>query len=240
MLRNRDQYLAETKQRLMSRLGQLAQQYTHPIQQHPQHAVSSSARRSSRKNVDGLNDGSFNGQKVGEHNQNTLLQIARTLTYDVRTLVLDSNLRNMQYEVSPCDFIIYLPESLRKVALIRIIRTELYQSGNTMGYFVLNDVKIPLQTTTIEHAYLAINDYAKMIIGNGATNVNVLGRIGPGSEIYPPACADVLQDPHTYVFRPVEPKLQRFHVRLLNHNGTPYESINNGRIIITLAAYCIS
>jgi len=232
MLRNRDQYLAETKQRLMSRLGQLAQQYTHPVsEQHT--APSSTPRRSSRRNARERDDGLFNGQSTEPR------PLTYNNAYNVRTIILDSNLRNLQYDSSSSDFIIHLPESLRKVALIRIIRTELYQSGNTMGYFILNDVKIPLQTTSIDHAYLVLNDYAKMIVGNGATNVNVLGRIGPGSEIYPPSCTDVHQDPHTYVFRPIEPKLQRFHVRLLNHDGSPY-GISNGRIIITLAAYCVT
>ena len=244
MLRNRDQYTAETKQRLMSRLGQLAE-YTqvqgNGVIQRPSHRGRASTGTMGTMGAMGAMGAGFNGGGQEYNGGNVMIgtHVRPTqIVYNVRTLILDSNLRNFQYDVNANDFVIHLPDALRKVAVIRILRTEFYQSAETMGYFVLNDVRIPLQTSTIEHAYLALNEYAKLTIGNGAANVNVLGRIGPGSEIFPAPAADVMQDPFAYVFRPIEPKLQRFHVRLLNHDGSLY-GVNGARVVLTLAAYCL-
>lgn len=156
--------------------------------------------------------------------------------YRVHNVILDSSFRDVGAHPSANDFVVRLTEPFTHVAALRILRTEFYQPSNTTGYFVMNEVQIPLQLYNIESAYLFINGYTRTTIAN-ETNTTFFGRIGPGTEIYPAVTGDITQDPFIYIMRPVEPRLRRFHIRLMQADGSPYP-VNNARIIIHLAVYC--
>jgi hypothetical protein len=160
--------------------------------------------------------------------------------YSVKTLILDSNYRDVNIYPNVNNFVVTLADTIKDVAAIRFVRTELYQDNCTAGYFVLNGMRIPLQTNTAEPAYLNLNNYSKAYIGNNVNIPNIFGRILPGSEYYPAISGSFIEDPYTHVFKPVHLKMRRFHVRLLNYDGTSYSITNTGRVVLTFALYCLN
>ena len=158
--------------------------------------------------------------------------------FRVSRLIIDSTFRDTGLYPQANNFVVKLAEPLRDVAGIRLLRTEFYQPSNTVGYFVMNEVQIPLQLYNIETGYIYLNGYNCMEIAN-EMNTTFFGRIGPGTEIYPAITGDITQDPLLYTFLPAEEKLRRFHVKLLHGDGSAYQ-VNNARIVLTLAVYCLA
>lgn len=156
----------------------------------------------------------------------------------VSTIVLDSAFRDNNLFPQANDFVVKIPETLRDVGAIRLLRTEFYQPSNTMGYFVMNEVRVPLQLYNIESSYLYLNGYQNMQVGHD-TQQTFFARMGPGTEMYPAVTGDIRQDPLMYMFLPAEPRLRRFHVKLLQADGSLYE-VNNARVVLTLAVYCLA
>ena len=151
--------------------------------------------------------------------------------------MIDSDCRDTTLYPNANDFVVKLQDAIKMVAAIRILKTEFYQPSNSFGYFVLNEAKIPLQLYNVSHAYLYLNGYKNTIIANDG-NAALLGRIGPGMEMYPAITGDPLKDPFICVFRPIEGKLRRFHVKLLNADGSSYP-VTNARVVLTIALYCV-
>lgn len=163
--------------------------------------------------------------------------VAKAPTYRLYTLIIDSNHRDVNSYPNANDFVVRVQETFRNVAAVRVLRTEFYQPSNSFGYFVLNEMKVPLQLYNVEHAYLYLNGYISTAVAND-TNVALFGRIGPGTEFYPAVTADIFQDPYIYAMNPVEPRLRKFHVKLLTHDGQQYP-VNNARVVLTIAIYCM-
>ncbi len=158
--------------------------------------------------------------------------------YVVQTIVLDSAHRVTSQYPNANDYVVKLLEPLRNVAAVRMMKTEYFEPCSTQGYFVLNGAKIPLQSYTLEHAYLYLNGWINTTIANDS-NTNLFGRISPGLDVYPAVTGDLTSDPYTYILRPSEPRLRRFHIRLLTHDGQ-LQPVTNARIILTLAVYCLA
>ena len=156
----------------------------------------------------------------------------------VSTLIIDSTFRDTGLYPEANNFVVKLSEPLRDVAGIRLLRTEFYQPSNNVGYFVMNEIQIPLQLYNIESGYIYLNGYNCVEIAN-ELNTTFFGRIGPGTEVYPAITGDIRQDPLLYTFMPAEEKLRRFHVKLLKGDGSTYQ-VNNARIVLTLAVYCLA
>lgn len=178
------------------------------------------------------------GRKL-EHLEKEHLAMDKYVTADLRVfnIIIDSDHRDVNIYPNANDFVVKLQDYLTNVAAIRVLKSEFYQSANSLGYMVFNDVRVPLQLYNVEHAYLYLNGYNNTAVAND-TNVALFGRIGPGTEIYPGVSADPYKDPYIYVMRPVDPRLRRFHLKLLDANGALY-SVEDARIVITLAVYCI-
>lgn len=155
----------------------------------------------------------------------------------VRNVILDSTHRDVIASPNANDFVVRLTEPLLNVAALRILRTEFFQPSNSTGYFVLNGVNIPLQLNNIESAYLYLNGYISTTIAND-TNTTFFGRIIAGTETYPAVTGDITQDPFVYILQPMEPRMKRFHVKLLQADGSTYQ-VNDARVIINLAVYCM-
>lgn len=157
--------------------------------------------------------------------------------YRLYNVILDSSFRDSRTYPHANDFVVKLTEPLLNVAAIRILRTEFYQPSATTGYFVMNNVRIPLQLYNIESAYLYLNGYISTNVAN-ETNTTFFGRVSPGTETYPAVTGDITLDPYVYVLQPLDPKLKRFHVKLLQPDGCLY-AVDNARVVITLAVYCL-
>lgn len=157
--------------------------------------------------------------------------------YRVYNIIVDSQHRDVATFPNTNEFVVRLQDTIKNVAAVRMLRSEFYSPANRMGYFVLNDARIPLQLYNVEHAYLYLNGYQTAMIANDG-NLALFGRIGPGTEIYPGMSGDPLQDPFIHVLRPTEPKLRKFHVRLVTADGELYP-LTDARIVLTLAIYCL-
>lgn len=157
--------------------------------------------------------------------------------FRVYNVILDSSFRDTIAYPNANDFVVKLTEPITNVAAIRILRTEFYQPSNTTGYFVLNEVRVPLQLYNIESAYLYLNGYISTTVAND-TNTTFFGRIGPGTETYPAVTGDISQDPFIYVLQPIEARMKRFHVKLLQADGSTYP-VSNARVVINLAVYSL-
>lgn len=157
--------------------------------------------------------------------------------YRIYNIIIDSDHRDKDSYPDSSDFVVKLQNNLTNITAIRILKTEFYQPSNSFGYFVLNEMRVPLQLYNVEHAYLYLNGYINTVVAND-TNVPLFGRIGPGTDIYPAISSDPFKDPYIYVMRPVEPKMRRFHVKLLRADGSVYP-VNSARVVLTAAVYCL-
>lgn len=158
-------------------------------------------------------------------------------SYRVYNIIVDSSLRNTNDYPSANDFVVRLLEPLRNVAAIRILKTEFFQPSNSIGYFVINQARVPLQLYDMENAYLYLNGYISTSIANDS-NTAFFGRIGPGTEMYPAVTSNLTQDPYIYVLKPADPRLRKFHVKLMGSDGTLYP-VENAKVVLTLAVYCL-
>lgn len=158
-------------------------------------------------------------------------------SYRVYNIIVDSSLRNINEYPSANDFVVRLLEPLKNVGAIRVLKTEFFQPSNSIGYFVINQARVPLQLYDMENAYLYLNGYISTSVAND-TNTAFFGRIGPGTEMYPAVTGNLTQDPYIYVLKPADPRLRKFHVKLLSHDGSPYP-VQNAKVVLTIAVYCM-
>lgn len=146
--------------------------------------------------------------------------------YRVSNLILDSSFKTLNYGDN--DFVLKLSDPLKNVAAIRILRTEFYNSSN------LNTFE-----NNFENVYLYLNGYINTFLANN-TNTQIYGRLIAGTETYPSVSGDIKQDPYIYFFRPIENSLNRFHIKLLNSDGSLYDlKGNKAKIVITFAIYSV-
>lgn len=158
----------------------------------------------------------------------------------VKTLVLDSAFRDPVTYPNPTEFMVQLSDSLRGVIAIRPIRTEFYVPSNTVAYMMFGSTRVGIQTYGNDAAYIYLNGWNGTAIANqkNVTNINFFGRITPGTEVYPGLAMNLDQDPHVYLFQPVEPRLDRFYVKLCHADGSLYTtSANDAQVILTYAVY---
>lgn len=160
-----------------------------------------------------------------------------TPVYRLHTLIIDSSHRDVNVYPNTNDFVVKIQDSFRNVAAVRILRSEFYSPTNNVGAFIVNQAQVPLQLYNLDHAYLYLNAYTNMMIANDG-NLALFGRVGPGTEHYPAVSANIMDDPYAYVLSPMEPRLRRFHVKLLTHEGLAYP-VNNARLVLTLAIYSV-
>jgi hypothetical protein len=161
-----------------------------------------------------------------------------SVAYRVHNVIIDSDFRDTTLYPNANDFVVKTQDTLKNIYAIRLLKTEFYQPSNSFGYFVLNEAKVPLQLYNVAHAYLYLNGWINTTAAN-EENIPFFGRIGPGMEMYPPvASSDPLSDPFMYVCRPPEGKMRRYHVKLLNSNGTAYP-VTNARVVLTIAVYSV-
>lgn len=165
--------------------------------------------------------------------------------YKITNIIIDSNYRDKASYPLANNFVVYFGDTLKNVIALRIVKTEFIQPSNANSYFVINSIPIPLQLQTGTSAYLYLNNYDKYAVCDGTTTTNAntntfFTRIVPGTEIYPSmAVSNSFHDPFVYLFNPPNPKLNRFHVKLLNHDRSlfPLQDATS-TIILTLAIYC--
>ena len=171
-----------------------------------------------------------------------------TPKFKINNIILDSENRDQSNgSMSITEYSLQLVENLRNVVAIRLLQTEFYQPTDSWGYFVLNGAQIPLQLYNIDSAYLYLNGYTTSTVANNIrgsnTSLKVFNRIGPGTNVLQSVTgSDFTNDPYIYIFRPIEPKLNTFNIKLMQADGTPYILQNKNapaRLVLTLAVYCL-
>lgn len=146
--------------------------------------------------------------------------------FKVVNIVIDTSERDIVNYPNIYDFVVNMAEPFKDVLGIRLLRTELYSS-------LASETGLPPNAG----AYVALNDYKRIYRSREQDNIPLFARI-PGGVYDSPALngCDPLSDPYTHVFRPIEPKLGRFHVRMLRPNGEPLQD-NSLTMVLHLALY---
>ena len=211
----RDQYLMESQQRYLK----FIQQYSEPeINLQPKVLHEQHEREKERKKV----------SRKAKYMEQPSLTMDRYVPskFRVYNIVLDSHLRDFSQFPYTNDFVVRLVEPLRNVVAIRMLRTEFAPTSN------------PNNTNLYSNAYLYLNGYTSMYIAND-TSTTFFGRIAVGNEMYPAITSDPTLDPYILMLQPVEQKLRRFHVSLMNADRSPYVTGSDASLVITLAIYCL-
>ena len=119
------------------------------------------------------------------------------------------------------DTVIKIATPLKNVFAIRILKTELIYPSNNKG----------------EGFYLYLNDYRQIIRNEKADSLNIFSRIMTGINDYQCVTTNILDDPYTYVLNPVEPKLNRFHLKAFEFDNVPKRDADYS-LVLHLAIFC--
>lgn len=154
-----------------------------------------------------------------------------------RTIILDSNDRNMATHNSPNEFVLEMNDTIKNAIAIRMLRTE-YSLSTSFSSFLVNDQRIPIQLFKTINAYIYLNGYNNIDVANNHS-ATIFSQISAGIETLPPITNNFLYDPYAHVFNPMEERLRRFHVKLIDGKGNkiPIEDPSKIRIILTLAVF---
>lgn len=154
-------------------------------------------------------------------------------------LVLDSNDRDRSLYPLPNDFILKSIEDYKNVVCVRIIRTE-YSIVDAFTSIVVNNQPVPIQFFKPIHAFLYLNGYDKLKIANDSSTP-VISQLAAGTDTFPPISGSLSMDPYAHIIRPMEKKLNRFHVKIVDNKGItiPIQEPERIRVVITIAVFTV-
>ena len=153
-------------------------------------------------------------------------------------IVLDSEDRDKNVYPEPNNFVLTMLEELKNVLALRILKTEYLFKDASFNIITINDQVVPIQAYQNVHAYLYLNGYNKIKIANKLT-IPIFTQLSPGINNYPALTDDFRIDPYVYRLNPIEKKLNKFDIRLLDNKGEIVNIINPEKIqiILTLIVY---
>tara|TARA_Y100000389_G_C17387994_1_gene478199 strand:+ start:90 stop:686 length:597 start_codon:yes stop_codon:yes gene_type:complete len=153
-------------------------------------------------------------------------------------IVLDSEDRDKNVYPEPNNFVLTMLEELKNVLALRILKTEYLFKDASFNIITINDQVVPIQAYQNVHAYLYLNGYNKIKIANKLT-IPIFTQLSPGINNYPASADDFRIDPYVYRLNPIEKKLNKFDIRLLDNKGEIVNIINPEKIqiILTLIVY---
>lgn len=156
-------------------------------------------------------------QKVLEEQQDrrgqTTVLIPRQVMqsdYRIYQFIIDANDRNKTLYPTLKQFVIKTAEPFKNVFAIRLMRSELLYVSGVLG----------------KGLYVSLNNYKQLYRNETQDSINMFARINPGIDQYANTTTNTLDDPYTHVLNPVDPKLQRFEVRLYDFSNVPTLDIN--------------
>jgi hypothetical protein len=140
--------------------------------------------------------------------------------YRTYQMILDANDRSKSnYPLN--NFVLKSTEFFYNVFAIRLLKSELVYISNVLG----------------RGMYVYLNNYKLLYRSDTKDTLNMFARISPGVETYPCVTEHINNDPHTYILNPIEPKLQRFEVRLYDHKNNLIDD-TQFNVVLHLALYC--
>lgn len=142
--------------------------------------------------------------------------------YKIYQFIIDANDRNKTSYPNLNTFIIKATESFKNVFAIRLLKSELTYVSNALGRGGI---------------YIYLNNYKLVYRNETQDSLNLFARINPGVENNVCVTTNILDDPYTYILNPMEPKLQRFEVKLYDHKNNLFDD-NQFNIVLQLAIFC--
>jgi hypothetical protein len=160
----------------------------------------------------------------------------RKLVQDI--IIIDSNARNKDQYALPNDFVINISETLKNVIVLRLLRTEYLLNDAAFTTALINNQPVPLQLFKHIQAFVYLNGYSKIKLANKMT-VPIFSQLSAGVETLPASNDNLKLDPYAYILNPIEEKLDKFHVKILDELGNKISIIDPDkiRVILTLAIY---
>ena len=155
----------------------------------------------------------------------------------VQQVVIDSADRDSNLYPLPTNFTMRLPETLRNVFAVRLLKTEYYNSSNTTTEILVGDTSIPITTLAPSGNYMYLNNYRLLWRDAKKDSVNIFARLGMGSDVYPHS-ENLFKDPYTYILNPVEPKFDRLDIKLYQSDNTVSQQPDL-RFVMLLAIYSL-
>jgi hypothetical protein len=165
-----------------------------------------------------------------------IIKHKRKLVQDI--IIIDSNARNKDQYILPNDFVINLSETLKNVIVLRLLRTEYLLNDAAFTTALINNQPVPLQLFKHIQAFVYLNGYSKIKLANKMT-VPIFSQLSAGVETLPASNDNLKLDPYAYILNPIEEKLDKFHVKILDELGNKITIIDPEkiRVILTLAIY---
>lgn len=142
----------------------------------------------------------------------------RTAQYKIHQVLIDSNDSKNN---NNGDFVIKLATPLRNVFAVRLLKSELLYSFPNMN----------------EGIYLYLNGYKLLIRSEQKDTIDLFARINIGITNFQCVTTNILDDPYTYILNPIQLKLDRFDVKVLNDNNK-VRSENSFNLVLHLAIFC--
>lgn len=141
--------------------------------------------------------------------------------YKIYQFIIDANDRNKSQYPDINNFVIKSTESFKNVFGIRLLKSELNFISNVLG----------------KGMYIYLNDYKLIHRHETQDGLKLFARINPGVENNVCVTNHILDDPYTYILNPMEPKLQRFEVKLYDHTNTLITD-KQFNLVLQLAIFC--
>jgi len=141
--------------------------------------------------------------------------------YKIYQFIIDINDRNKTQYPNLNDFVIKSIESFKNVFAIRLLKSELNFISPQLGRGI----------------YIYLNGYKLLYRHETADSIKLFARINPGVENNVCVTTNILDDPYTYILNPLEPKLQRFEVKLYDHYNNLFDD-KNFTMVLHLAVFC--
>jgi len=141
--------------------------------------------------------------------------------YKIYQVLLDSNDRNKTAYPILNHFVLKVATPFRNVFAIRILKSELLYHSLSLGNGI----------------YLNLNDYKLLIRNEQQDSLALFGRITPGVCDYHCVTTNILDDPYTHILNPMEPKLQRFEMKLYDQDNLPKQD-SHFNLILHVALFC--
>jgi hypothetical protein len=153
-------------------------------------------------------------------------------------IVLDSDDRDKNIYPKPNEYVLSLLEELKNVIAIRLLKSEYVLKDNAFNLLTINDQIFPIQAYKNVHAYIYLNGYNKIKMSNRIT-IPIFSQLSPGINNIPLSTDDFRIDPYVHRLNPVEKKLIKFDIKLLDNKGEIVEIIDPEKIqiILTLIVY---
>ena len=173
-------------------------------------------------------------------NSNNIIKRKKKYKLEKDIVVLDSEDRDKQQFPNPNYYILTLLEELKNVIAIRLLKTEYLLKDSSFNLLTINDQVVPIQAYHNVHAFIYLNGYNKIKMSNRITTP-IFSQLSAGINNFPMTSDDFRIDPFVYRLNPIEPKLNKFEIKLLDNTGSIVDIIDPERIqiILTLIVYRI-